>query len=525
MAPAAAAHSGPLSSSRPGVDCGGAGVADDVVDVKDGASLVAALEAGDRGVRLQGDLDEPITIAVSGEAGNPVVVDLGGARVTAPIVVEGAKHVVVRGGVFISDGSFSWITARDVVDFVVVDSAFDVSCFGCGDAFPGIDIDGGADLRMCGNAFGSWIGDAVWLRNIDRMLVDQNDFGRAQGEHSLLSFLGVDLVVRDNVFRNPWDRVLHIASLEPAVVTRRAVIEHNVFLDSDWDRKRFRPVDDTFADGGGALEAIRMLGNDHIFRGNLVVSTRRGNEGECHGGLVLTTFSTALWSIEQVQGNRVYNNVFVGNDAVGIGVLDHLERGLIADNIVAQNVFADSVDAAVGLCSERRSADELTVRDNLFDRGGAVAVVTDEGVVTDVDIADDAPGFVGNVEADVVFADRAIVDAAVADLDGLSLAGAPPLFAGLQVEDAPAGAPLTHVVERQGNRVVVLEDAAFFSDGRGVVDGDVVIVGDDPATQTAQIESIEGNVVTFTADLAEVEAGVGVRWARSPGAPLARPAP
>lgn len=506
-------------------DVGGDGRNDPVVEVADAAGLVAAVNDGALSIFVTGDIDEAVTLDdVAGTDDAPVILNFGGHRVTAPVVINGAEHVVVRSGVFISDGTYSWLNGRDVSDLAIIDSAFDVSCFLCGDAFTGIDLERGRDLRMCGNAFGSWIGDEVWLRDIERMLVDQNDFGRAQGEHAIFSYLGSDLVVRDNVFRNPWDRVLHVASLEPAIVTRRAVIEHNVFLDSDWDSVRFRPIDDTYIDGAGAFEAIRLLGNDHIFRGNLVVGTQKGNQGDCHGGLVLTTFSTELWSIEQVQGNRIYNNVFVDNDAVSVGVLDHLELGLIKDNIVAQNVFADSVDAAVGLCSPRRRVDELTVRDNVFGRGDGDAIVTVDGVADTVDVTDDDDGFAANVEADVVFADRGAVDAVIAD-EALSLDQLDPLFAALQVNDAPAAPPLAHLLERQDDRNFIVDDASFFSDGHGVVDGDVVIVGDDVASQVlAQIERIDGDHIAFTAALPPFVAGTGLRWAATPGAPLLRPA-
>lgn len=502
----------PIVTTAPSVACATPAPQGEPILVQDGASLIQALAGGARHVRLQGHITSALTVSSSGTSDAPVVVDLAGAVLEAPLVVDHAEHVVIQGASFLSDGSWSWLQVRDAAGLAIVHNAFDVTCFSCGDTFAGLDLERVRDVTLCGNAFGSWIGDEVWIRHAARVLVEQNDFGRAQGEHALLSFLGEDLVVRRNVFRNPWDRVLHVASLEPDVVTRRAVIEENVFLHSDWDRELTRPVDDTAQDGGGALEAVRLIGVDHIFRGNLVVGTREGNQADCHGGVVLSTFATGEWVNHQLRGHRVYNNVFLGNDKVGLGIVDHLDLDQIDDNLVVANVFSANRQASIGLCTGDLSPDDVQVSGNLFDEGEGILLPAPDG--GGVVVPPEAATAIAhdNATAPVSFSDPGRLEDIVANgelrLDLLEV-----LFGALHLESAPESPALTSVVEVRGDRTIVVADARFFSDGRGVGLADAVWIG----PTRALIESIDGQEIVL-AEPTDAAAGDPVRWSEAIGA-------
>lgn len=479
----------------------------DPVTVQSTAELQTALAAGKRMLAIEGTLDGDIVISVKAGADSPLVlVGRNGARVTGTVVLDGSSHVSIRGLSFISDGTRKWIGARSVDHLDIAGNAFDVDCFGCGDEFFGMDLDG-TDIRLCGNAFGSWIGDMISIRQGNRVLVERNDFGQTQADHAVVAYLGQDLVVRRNVFRNPWDRVLHIASLEPDVLTKRAVIEHNIFVDSDWDRVRPRAVEDS-DDGGGALEAVRLIGVDHIFRGNAVIATNKGNGGDCHGGVVLTTFATDTWVNEQLRGARIYQNTFVGNDKVGVGILDHLDLDKISDNRISHNVFARDVRAGISLCTGNLSMDDMLVEDNLFSAKEQIELA-DRGLLSPMQAEADVPQMVrGNHVADVSFADEGLLAAVSNGQQIVGLADWSPIFQALVVKDAPLATPLAFVTDVIGSNSIRVDDARPFSDGRGVVEADDVLLGGNKA----RIVSIAGDVLNLDMALA-AKVGDGVSWA------------
>jgi hypothetical protein len=115
-----------------------------------------------------------------------------------------------------------------------------------------------------------------------------------------------------------------------------------------------------------------------------------------------------------------------------------------------------------------------------------------------------------NAERAIAFADRPAFDAILARAgERLSLDDIEPIFAALAVNDEILGGALTTVVEVQdGGTTLVVEDARFFSDGRGVGGGDHIAVGDVEADIVGI--SLDDNTLTLAAPVA-VAAGAAVR--------------
>ncbi len=449
----------------------------------------------------------------SGTPGAPLVIR-GPAKIEGLLDLGNASDVVVRGLSFVSDNSHSWMSGSG--DRVrIVGNAFDVRCFNCGDEFAGMRLSG-AEWELCGNRFGSWSGDMILIRGAEGTIVQENDFSQSAAGHAVLSYLGQELVVRNNFFRNPWDRVLHIASLEPEILTANALIEGNVFFDSDWDRRRDRPDadEDTRGDGGGALEVVRLIGANHIFRGNLVLSTQIGNDRPCHGGVVVSTFDDPPhWANRTNVGLRAYHNTFVDNAQVAFAVNDYnQDTSTIRDNRLEHNIFAKSQVAAWQICSNRRDDDVLTPRDNLYDEDEVVAPAqTSPGSPTDIGV--DELAQIGPVR----FADVGLLERAAADPEGLSLDARALFFEAFQLQEPRPPLPLTSVVEASAGPRIVVADATYFAGARGALPGESIEV----AGTLARIVAVDGNALELDVSVTTT-IGADVFWAparTSVGAP------
>lgn len=425
-------------------------------------------------------IEEPLADLPSGEPGQPVVIDATGSTFTGTWELGGVHDLVVIGARFLSDGAAPWLRADGGMDGVTFEgNAFDITCVFCGDHFTGADLSESDDVMFCGNRFGWWMGDMLTFVPAGAVAFIGNDFTAAGADHGVIVYTGRELVVRGNVFRNPFDRVIHVASSEPDVLSGRALIEHNVFFDSDWDRERDRPgaAADIANDGGGANEVVRLIGEGHVFRDNLLLSNRRGADGECHAALTMSTWEHPPYNNERNEHAKIYGNVFLDNHTHAVSVADGIDTDGNVDNVVAFNVFSGQERGAVAMCSDAISEDDVSFFGNVTHDDTVTLADGDARSLAQLE-ADLPDWFADNDPSAPAFADPGEVARArtAADEGALTFDERDALFAAFAAPAAEGASPLASLTADADGDTLSVGDAFWFSSGHGLVDGDVVLV-------------------------------------------------
>ncbi len=458
--------------------------------VDDVAAAFVVAQPGDT-IRLADlDVQGPLEALPSGTADAPIVIDARGSTFHGTWSLADVHDLVIVGGLFLSDGTYPWLQGHSARRVRFSGNAFDIDCLFCGDQFVGVDLPLADHVVFCGNRIGWWWGDTFSFVPAGAVMFEGNDFSRAAADHSVITYVGEALVVRHNLFMNPYDRVIHVASQEPDVLSTRALIEHNVFINSDWDRERDRPgaENDIANDGGGAAEVVRLIGDAHIFRNNILLGNNRGNDTACHAALHMSTWSHEPYHNEHNRQTKIYGNTFLDNQRSAIGISDGLDSDGNEDIAVAHNVFANNERAAVATCSDVRSPDDVRMFGNLLD-GDRVALAGRP--VEDISglQAAEPEWFFDNQTGPLPFRDPAAAAAVRADEPaGLVFEDMPGLFSSLAVEASTPAASRVPLTTATGSTWLVLdvEDARWFSDGHGLTPGDLVRVGEE----LAQVEGV-----------------------------------
>ncbi len=408
----------------------------------------------------------------------------------------------IRGIRFDSPSAGSpWLELADAPNNVsIIGNVFDSHAPNRDDgAFTGLGITG-THTTLCGNAFGSWLGDEVSADKVDGLLIEHNDWALASAQHALLAIVGHHVVIRENAFRNPWQRALHITDRSDDDRTEDVVVEFNTFIDSDWVTGKPNPSNDEQFMGGN--EVVRFLGARGIFRGNILAGNHEGDNWACHGILNFQTFiSGAGIDTRRFAQFRVYNNTFDANRTSAIIFYAGATPLDATDNKFVNNVISRSQDYAFSLCGDAHDLpiDTYKVAGNVMP--GTSVHLDDQHVMT-VDAAAAAkPGvFAENLDAMPIFVDESLavkVAEAPASWPASRLVDA--AYAAYQLTPESPGlgiqVPLAHVVSASAETLVV-DDALFFSDGEGMVHGDDLflnnnswrVIARDAATNTLTVD-------------------------------------
>lgn len=422
-----------------------------------------------------------------------------GDAVIADGLTVNASDVEIRGIQFDSpEAGSSWLAVAGS-RVAVIGNAFDSHAPNRDDgAFIGVQLTG-SQITMCGNAFGSWLGDEVSADRVDGMLVEHNDWSQASAEHALLAIVGHHVVIRDNAFRNPWQRALHITDRSDDDRTDDVVVEGNTFIDSDWITGSPNPSNDEQFQGGN--EVVRFLGARGIFRNNVLAGNHEGDNWDCHGILNFQTFiSGAGIDTRRLADFRVYGNTFDANKTSAI-IFYMGQPPLDATNDkFVNNVITNSEHYAFTLCGDGHDVPIQTYRVAGNVMPGTSVHLNDQTVV-DVDGAAAAMPdvFTANLGTAPAYVDAGFAAGVAADPTAYTLADIAAARAAYALAPTSAGAgaalPLAHVVSASASTLVV-DDALFFSDGEGMVDGDVIVIAGavakvlavDPAANTLALD-------------------------------------
>ncbi|NMC72508.1 MAG: hypothetical protein GYA57_20965 [Myxococcales bacterium] len=456
------------------------------------AGAVAVVEPGDVVYVRAGTYNEPLVPSVSGADGSPVVWAaypgeapvLTGDWHPAAIRLDGVEWQVFDG---LHVERARWLEARSAHHNVVRNCVFLDS--------PATGTTG--NVRFVSSHFNRIEGntiaggqDNLLLIDSDRNVVQGNTI--AEGAHSLLGIRCGDFnVVRGNRFSNTLQKageVYDCGADTSAVPNAFASTTHNLF-EHNW----FTETDRYYSTSGG--NGIQYAGQDGILRRNVFINA--------NVGLGMQVYEDEALHNER---NRIYHNVFWGNECAGVS----LEGVGQVDNRFRNNVLAgnhgwagDCAGEGPGQLLYRSPVAGYEFRRNVLWAGAAGAEVIQEefgaGSTLAAFEAAHPAAFADNLELDPAFIDAAGGEFTPAAGSGL----------------VDAGLPLAAARGAGSGTSLPVDDARWFYDGYGIPGetGDRIRLAGGDATARVVAIDYDAGVLTLDASLTWTDGqGVSLAW-------------
>jgi len=477
------------------------------------AEINSRVQPGDVVLLGDGIYRTPIAPGVSGTETAPIVYASRNRHGATFRGVELAIELSHRGWIEVRG-----IKALDTARFIVAVGADHLTIDGCHfentKGFGGWENcrfrDVGDGIRISNNLFRNGT-DLVSIGPGDFHLIENNVFDTA--EHTPLVLLGVQRsVVRNNVFRNPIQRGMEVFSSrhkDRGRATRHCVIEGNSFTTGI----RKEPVMGKKTSNC----AFKISSQQVIYRRNLI--------NHCQAAVDWSKTSNPSQEARRSVGNRFYHNVIndCGYEQGLIYTIAIASNGEIdadfGDNVMVNNIFSGNhfyedillkgLPRTVCAAFLRPCRSEaFRFFSNLFwsDYPGAPLFAEAGGGASQSyslgEFETAFPGVAsGNGEGDPRYRDASAGDFRLA-------AGSAAINAGRW---------LTSTVAASSGREIAVQDASYFSDGFGLIEGDLVAVGEHRRLRVTRVD-YEGNRLELDRAI-DVAAGAGVTLAFNGSAP------
>jgi parallel beta-helix repeat protein len=336
-------------------------------------------------------------------------------------------------------------------------------------AFSGLYLfDGSSSNRIANNAFRNWgaaridlpWGDALRLTNAPYNLIEGNTLTNAG--HALLGIDASYNVIRNNSFENAWSIDVEIAwwKSPPWATGQEFPAQGNVF-ESNVVAGAARALD-----GHNGGPGVELAAAGTIFRGNVIVQNETS-------GVLLNGWEYA----PNVYGNRVYHNTIVANGAPGVMATNWgITRVDISNNELKNNVLSQNDLRGSGVQVLFRFWPEATydaeyfqgsymIAGNCISKAPTLDIRSLDGEQLFAFYQEHYPKFVeANRDAKPQFVNPATGD-----------------YRLNRCRCVDAGVALTTTTRAGSGNMVPVLDASYFTDGYGLVSGDQVKVGANPA--------------------------------------------
>lgn len=467
--------------------CGG-GV-ETAYDSLAGASAVA--QAGWAVYVRGGTYQEPLVVEHSGAPGahltfaryqdeQPVIT---GASLQPGIDISSRQYVIIDG--LVVDQVRRWLYALDAHHNVLRNCTFTRALDSGGSSKTGVFFQDATHNKIVNNLIEDSTQDNLALHHCDYNVIAGNTLRKAA--HTLWAIkCGSFNVVRGNRFHNEDQKIGEIYDCDASGfdheitlfdATKRNLVEGNVF----------EHAVKYYSTSGG--NGIQYAGQQGILRRNAFYDT--------NGGLGLQRYSDEA---NYNTHNRVYHNVFYGNECGGVG-LGSGTPGQFSDNLLMNNVLHANVgcegvgDAQIiyrslaGFSFLRNdivgASPGAQVIQELFESGGTLATFESSHPEIFRDNLEVEPGFVAAESGDfALMPGSALID---------------------------QGWFLTATVSAGSGTTLVVEDASFFYDGFGIAaeTGDIIQLEGQTARASIVAISLGSNTLTLDTPLTW-DAGVGV---------------
>ena len=426
------------------------------------------LKAGDTVYIKKGTYKETIHPSCSGEKGSYITYARDGSDeviitgISGPGAnLENRKYIIVDGINIINIGGH-WIDMQPNSYHIIIKNCHMEES----DKYAGIMIDGGAYNKILNNTLIGRCGpeNLITLWNSSYNLVEGNKM--YYGPHNALTvhdrIPGTTSfnIIKNNFIQNRWHSNLAISGVEYILV------ENNTIVDAGEDAadSPCGPTK-TKTDPRYVHKGIQLSSTYGIVRNNVIVNNGYGI------GLTSAASSTTYSWKNNCTNNRIYNNTLSQN-YYGIR---HNSSDPATDNVIKNNIVYNSKIYNVKV---------LSIDKNYFINNNIIG-------------------------AKVEYSPRDIIE------DNISF---DPLFININTRDfrpqenlntTNKGSFLTKTVNPGSGNTIKVEDARYFMDGWGVIEGDLIQI--EGQAQTAMITSVDYKTNTITIDTRlSWDAGKGV---------------
>lgn len=452
-----------------------------------------SLRPGDTVYLATGTYGSVVMPGASGSAAGGYVTYAAAANhspvVVRPADLRGRSYIRIQGIEFQSPTGIAWVVSDTTTNHIeLIENRFN-SAATIADAFGGINIFGSAwSLRR--NSFGQWRGNTIHANDVTGLLIDDNDFSQALGEHALVGVVGNNVIVRNNYFRNPWARVLHITWNGTKSATN-ILIENNLFIDSDWDGRVAAPN----ITNPGSSETVRLLATRAIFRNNLIVGNRQGWNWNTYATMSFQTFSNPYMTSEHYENTRVYHNTFAQNRRSALIFLKNSKKFYISDNKFKNNIFAEPENFAVAMPDSTIPWKTYLFESNLFYSSRTDQTIYLSAQANLAQIQSAAPTvFKSNLAAAPRFVNPSLLATICANPTAYCKTNISNIYSAFGLATSTPGtkvaSPLAVVSATVGtSRSIGVDDALYFCDGMGMIPGDRVLIGRNPAVTVTKVVS------------------------------------
>jgi hypothetical protein len=284
---------------------------------------------------------------------------------------------------------------------------------------------------------------------------------------------------------------------DPGYTATHNIVRNSTFNDPQWKcvsfhASRYTLVENCTMWGRGAA-FFQYQGSDAIVRRNIIKHYRAAKTpqipADYHGALWLRSVVNEYGGIDDARNGRIYNNVFYGGDkAITYGASRTALP--VCENVFKNNIFYKNNEP---LRLPRPFFANWTTQNATYFLNNVILaaqpaekvieyVTTDERLQLTLAEATarskelcKAQLFEGNLEVAPGFADEAA--------DDFHLAAGSPCI--------DAGADLTRTVEAGRGRDVIVEDARYFCDGYGLIEGDQIVVGQNQPVRVVKADWAE----------------------------------
>ncbi|MBU1111038.1 hypothetical protein KKB83_05490 [Patescibacteria group bacterium] len=417
------------------------------------------------------------------QGANPVI--------TERSYLDDKSYLIIKGIRLESDGH-TWVsTSASSHHIQLLECEFDSSEAG---SYSGIYINGSQYITIGGSTFGKWMfGNAISGMGGSHILIEDNDFSQAIAEHGLANISASDLIIRNNYFRNPCDRALSLR--EKTSTAENLLVENNVFMDTNWNRK-----DSCYGEEPGSEQALKFNVSKGIFRNNLVINTNEGKNYDYGGSLHFSTYEEVL----KYEYNRVYHNTFYKNKLHAITFIRNTDTWDTRNNKITNNVIAEhnlindftNIDCSTpdecktysvyigrsGLNWQTYLFDFNVISDSQKDNVIYIADGGKEQTVEEAQI-NHPDQFQNNIIQLPQFQNENIMYDANQYPENYSLENIDDFFAGFVLTSDSSGKyAATHLAEITASSTgttIRIDDALYFTDGMGMINGDRIIIDSD----------------------------------------------
>lgn len=306
-------------------------------------------------------------------------------------------------------------------------------------------------------------------------LIEGNDF--SYGPHQCLDFQGTEgetshNIIRNNRFRNPWH-----TSLAVYPNADWSLVEGNIIFDSGENYRDNRYGSERDKNMARRNHGGIQLGSSHcIIRNNVLIY---------NGCMSMNTYG---W--KKCLDNRIYNNTFFQN-----------YRGLFTNtpdpvygNLIKNNIFFNNRECEIYRWINNPLSRNYYVNNNI---GGSLLTHYPDKDVSLAYLQTKYPDYwYSNLELDPMFVDQANRD--------VHLRQTSPMI--------DAGAFLTKTVDAGSGTTIKVEDASYFCDGWGIIEGDLIQLEGQTARRKITSVDYDSNILTIETPLT---------WKRGRGVSLA----